>query len=189
MLTHAGLLSLLSTSRSRSIVARGRFLNRLLLCRPETPPPPLELLEQAEDSDRISELDERALAEYRTTNPDCAGCHQGIDPWGIAFERYDRLERWRDEAEAATAVDLDGRVADVDGAIDLSRLLAHSETVAACVVDQYLANAFGGPINGAPATRAGLAGRFAGNNLDLIDLVRAIATSVPFRKRTREAAP
>ena len=27
----------------------------------------------------------------------CKSCHVKIDPWGIAFENYDALGRWRDE--------------------------------------------------------------------------------------------
>lgn len=187
VLTHAGLLSLLSSPKRRSIVSRGRYINQLLVCQPDPPPPPLELLEQAADD--IRGLDERELAEYRTTNPDCAGCHQGIDPWGIALDRYNRLGQWRPDGDANTAVEIDGRVEAVAGARELARLLIDSDTVAACVVDQYVAQAFGGPLIGAPTTRRRLIERFATSGLDLVDLVRAIATSVAFRKRVREAAP
>ncbi len=29
----------------------------------------------------------------------CLSCHQKIDPWGIAFENYDALGRWRDKID------------------------------------------------------------------------------------------
>ena len=34
----------------------------------------------------------------------CLSCHQKIDPWGIAFENYDALGRWRDQ--------IDGKIVD-----------------------------------------------------------------------------
>ena len=29
----------------------------------------------------------------------CLSCHQKIDPWGIVFENYDALGRWRDQID------------------------------------------------------------------------------------------
>lgn len=36
------------------------------------------------------------MANHRD-DPACASCHKKIDPWGIAFENYDALGRWRNE--------------------------------------------------------------------------------------------
>ena len=32
----------------------------------------------------------------------CLSCHQKIDPWGIAFENYDAMGRWRDQIDGKT---------------------------------------------------------------------------------------
>jgi hypothetical protein len=187
VLTQAGILTLLSTAAARSIVQRGLFVNRLFVCYPEPPPPPLELLAEAREVDMIDELDERELADYRAARADCAGCHHRVDPLGIALERYDKLGRWRDEAEATAAVTLGDRATEITGAVELARLLADSDEVAACVVDQYLQHAFGGPLVDAPQTRAAVLARFATTGLDLVEVFRAIAGSPAFRKRWRPA--
>ena len=36
------------------------------------------------------------MADHRD-DPACASCHEKIDPWGIAFENYDALGKWRNE--------------------------------------------------------------------------------------------
>ena len=36
------------------------------------------------------------IADHRN-KPACSSCHAKIDPWGIAFENYDQLGRWRDK--------------------------------------------------------------------------------------------
>ena len=37
--------------------------------------------------------------EDHRNQPACASCHIKIDPWGIAFENYDALGRWRDSID------------------------------------------------------------------------------------------
>ncbi len=35
--------------------------------------------------------------EDHRNDPACMSCHAKIDPWGIAFENFDAVGRWRDE--------------------------------------------------------------------------------------------
>src|SRR3954471_460497 len=43
----------------------------------------------------------QALAFHRTSTA-CMGCHQKIDPWGLAFEEYDAVGNWQRDGVGAT---------------------------------------------------------------------------------------
>ena len=43
-------------------------------------------------------------------DPACSGCHEKIDPWGIALESYDGIGTWREVPEEDLATSLpDGK--------------------------------------------------------------------------------
>jgi hypothetical protein len=42
--------------------------------------------------------------------PDCAGCHEQIDPLGFALENYGATGFWRDEYENGRTVDMQGEL-------------------------------------------------------------------------------
>ena len=188
VLTHAGMLAMLGAGKRRSIVHRGLFVNRLLVCHPEPPPPAIELLEEAREKDGIDDLEERELVDYRAAHPECAGCHQRIDPLGVALEHYDVLGRWRPEARASATITLGDRSIEVTGAVALARQLAESDAVAACVAEQFTQHAFGGSLLEAPLFHRFLLRRFFAADLDLVELLQAMAVSAALRKREREVA-
>jgi hypothetical protein len=50
-------------------------------------------------------LTERQITEKHSTDPNCAGCHIRIDPYGYAMEAYDAIGRHRVKDTAGLAID------------------------------------------------------------------------------------
>ena len=75
---------------------RGIWLLENILHDPPPPPPPaVPEIDLADPRILKMTLKER-MADHRN-DPACASCHEKIDPWGIAFENYDALGKWRSE--------------------------------------------------------------------------------------------
>ena len=67
-------------------------------------------------------LTERQLIERHSSDPGCARCHERIDPFGFALERYDAIGRYRERSEAGEPIETDSRLPDgtqLDGVADL----------------------------------------------------------------------
>ncbi len=111
VLTMASVLATQSGASRTSPVLRGTFvLETLLGWRVPAPPPDVpELPDHAADAG----LSVRELIERHRAVPECARCHDKIDPYGFALERFDALGRWRERD--ANGRPLDTRVALPDG--------------------------------------------------------------------------
>lgn len=98
LMTHASVLSISSTSNRTSPVLRGQFVLENILDTPAPPPPPNipSLLDVHIDSDSLSLREQLAI---HRKEPDCAGCHNLMDPIGLAFQNYDAIGRWRDKVQ------------------------------------------------------------------------------------------
>ncbi|MCC9642667.1 DUF1592 domain-containing protein [Rhodopirellula sp. JC740] len=94
LLTQAGLLAMNSAGADSHPLKRGVWLLESILNDPPPPPPPAVPEIDLADP-RIAEMTliER-MADHRN-HPACMSCHSKIDPWGIAFENYDSVGRWR----------------------------------------------------------------------------------------------
>ncbi len=93
ILTQASVMAMLARSDTTSVVARGLFV-RGLLCMSKVGAPP-DNLEDEITSLLAEDMTERERAEVRAKTPSCAGCHAGIDPFGLLLESYDSLGRHR----------------------------------------------------------------------------------------------
>jgi mono/diheme cytochrome c family protein len=100
VLTHASILTGLSDGRDGHPIKRGMWLLKNLL--DETPPPPPPNVPELDrDAPKAKNLTiPQALALHRS-NTSCMGCHQKIDPWGIAFEEYDAIGNWQRDGKGA----------------------------------------------------------------------------------------
>lgn len=103
LLTQSGLLTLNSDGKDSHPVKRGVWLLTNLLNDPPPAPPPAVPEIDLTDPE-IAKLTLKERIEDHRNHAACRSCHQKIDPWGIAFENYDALGRWRDE--------IDGKVVD-----------------------------------------------------------------------------
>ncbi len=96
LLTQAGLLSMNSDYPDSHPLKRGKWILVSLLNDPPPPPPPA--VPQIDlTNPEIAKMTLKERIEDHRNQPACYACHLKIDPWGIAFENYDALGKWRDK--------------------------------------------------------------------------------------------
>ncbi|QDV26537.1 Planctomycete cytochrome C [Aureliella helgolandensis] len=98
LLTQAGLLAMNSDGVDSHPLKRGVWLLESLLNDPPPPPPPAVPEIDLADPE-IAKLSLKERIEDHRNHAACMSCHAKIDPWGIAFENYDALGRWRDDID------------------------------------------------------------------------------------------
>jgi len=188
ILTQGSVLAALATPARESIILRGVFVHRNLLCTPELGRPPFSTI--ADLAGFTGKLSESQFAHYRAANTYCSTCHRIIDPPGRALEHYDSIGRWRDTDELGIAVEddttfeIDGHRVDVRGGIELGRALADSDQVARCAVQRLTEHAFGRKLDRANIDYVLF--KFEEADRELVQLFRAIALSPAFRERRVE---
>lgn len=141
ILTSPGVLAVTAPFDGTSPVERGVFVLEQILCS-EMPPPPADVDIVPPPPDPNLTTRERWAAH--TENPECAGCHQIIDPIGFAFEDFDGIGRHRSEENGAP-IDAVGGVpligvenGSVTGGAALARVVAGSDELKACAARQWL---------------------------------------------------
>ena len=98
LLTQPGLLAMNSSFPDSHPLKRGKWLLVSLLNDPPPPPPPaVPQIDLA--NPEIAKMTLKERIEDHRNHPACMACHVKIDPWGIAFENYDAVGRWRDEVK------------------------------------------------------------------------------------------
>ena len=187
---HAGVLTqgafLASRARSygSSPIHRGLFVRSALLCH-SIPGPDTSLEIQVPDPDPTATT--REMIEQHRADPACAGCHDLIDPPGLAFEHFDGIGRFRtlddglpvDASVELTATDVNGPY---DGAGELADGLVQSDLVRACFATQWFRFAHGRREGAGDTCEIDVAaGVFADESLDMEALVLATVLSPAFR--------
>lgn len=165
---------------------RGVFvLERLLCARPPDPPPDADTtVPEPPDEGTYTN---RELFEMRTADASCQGCHVQIDGIGFAFEHYDAVGRFRTQ-DNGLPVDATGQVVrfediqgSFDGAIELSEILAGSQTARHCVTETWFSYAQGREaIEADDCSLTELDDVMAESGGDIRELLVAIATSHAF---------
>ncbi|MCY2976707.1 MAG: DUF1592 domain-containing protein [Planctomycetota bacterium] len=97
VLTQASILSATSNGTTTSPVVRGVWLLERLLGTPAPPPPPD--VPPIEPDIRGASTIQEQLAKHRNI-AQCAGCHEKIDPYGMAMENFDVIGGWRENYRA-----------------------------------------------------------------------------------------
>jgi len=94
LLTQAGVLLAGSDGDRTKPVSRGVYVLEVLFNDPPQPPPPnAGEIEPNIEGENLT-VRERLLKHQQIET--CAACHRGIDPYGLAWENYDVIGRWRD---------------------------------------------------------------------------------------------
>ncbi len=108
----ATLLSTSATDRT-SPVYRGEWILDVLFNRPPPPPPAdAPALSPLSDLPGQTVTMRQRLAIHRA-NPNCAVCHDQMDPLGFSLEEFDAVGRFRSVHSDGTAIDCLGEVAGV----------------------------------------------------------------------------
>jgi mono/diheme cytochrome c family protein len=93
VLTHASILTVTSNPTRTSPVKRGKWILDNILNTPPPPPPP-DVPELEEQKGELKGSLRQRMEQHRA-NPNCATCHQRMDPLGFGFENFDGIGKWR----------------------------------------------------------------------------------------------
>ncbi len=123
LLGQGSLLTVTSAPNRTSPVTRGAWiLENLLGSPPPLPPPNVPAFPESKTGQGVAEEAASVrdkMIQHRKNQP-CAGCHQIMDPIGLALENFDGVGRWR-TAESGITIDASGRLVDgtpIDGAAE-----------------------------------------------------------------------
>lgn len=169
-----------------SPVLRGRWILESLIG-DEVPPPPPNVPALVEPGEQVKSASLRQQLEEHRKNPDCAACHNRMDPLGFGLENFDALGRWRTQ-ENGLAIDASGTLPSGEsfsGPAQLRKIvLSKKDKVMKHLVRKMVGYAYGRQLNkfdrcvieeGYRALQA--------NEFRPSSLVSTIATSFPFRHR------
>ena len=140
------LLGTRTNSVRTSIEQRGTWVLRRLLCE-HLPEPPDNVSEQQEQllEPLGGNPTRREIAEIRSAEPSCGGCHQTIDPIGLGLENFDLVGKWREGIDGAP-IDATGNLPGVgsfDGGVELSDALRDDPRFGQCLAKTFLTFALG----------------------------------------------
>jgi hypothetical protein len=191
LLTLGAVVGMHAHSNESSPVRRGVFVRQRLLCQ-TLPPPPANLNIVPPGLDAT--LTTRARFKKHSSDPQCAACHQFIDPLGFGFERYDGVGAYRDK-EAGMAIDASGDVrgmealtadtsAPFDGPLQLAGLVAASPNAQACLPRQLFRYARGGETASDACAVKKLQGLFSGGSQNIRQLLIEAVKQKSFLSRS-----
>lgn len=190
LLGQVSFLALQSHADKTSAVLRGRFVRERLMCsKVPDPPPNLNTAIPPPTADNPT-LRDRVFDHFQ--NPSCRGCHQMMDPIGLAFEHFDALGRFRtqepftDEAGQVTyhVISTEGSLAGLpyDDAAGLAQILHDHPDVPNCLVRTMYRYATGHvEITSETRQMRALEAAFRASGYDVLDLMHAMATSLGFQ--------
>jgi hypothetical protein len=152
LLTQANFLTVHSQRDRTSPTRRGKWVSENLLC-VVIPPPPPKIPELVPNDVAMPTSTRERLEAHRRKGSTCNGCHQYMDPLGLAFEHYDAVGRYR-ETDLGAAIDASGEVPTTavpfDGALSLASALKSDPRFADCMLRKFLTYALGRGLNLAP---------------------------------------
>jgi len=184
LLTTAALLMSQSDPGRTNVPRRGNFVASAILGTAPPPPPP-DVPELPEDEESVATQTLRERLEIHRANPQCASCHDKIDPLGFALENYDAIGRWRD-LEVGKPIDASGELPDgsrFSGPTQWKAILVgRQEELTRVLTEQLLIYALGRGLvldDECVIEAAVVAARE--NEYRLSAILRTIVTSYPFR--------
>jgi hypothetical protein len=144
VLTQASILTITSNPTRTSPVNRGKWILEQILGAPPPPPPPnVEALPEGDDAKLTGSLRQRM--ELHRSKPECATCHNKMDPIGFAFENFDAIGRFRDN-DNGFPIDPSGTLPtgqDISGPQGLIEILKTQETFIRSLSEKMLTYALG----------------------------------------------
>jgi hypothetical protein len=172
-----------------SPVLRGKWVMEAMLGVPPAPPPPNAGKLPADDR-QLTGLTFRQRLEEHRKRPECATCHNRLDPLGFGLENFDPIGRWR-TTQADQPIDASGVLTTgekFDGPSELKKaLLAHKEDFIRNLTEKMLAYALGRGLEyyDQPIVQQ-IADDLSKNDYSSARLVIDIAQSYPFGNRRSE---
>lgn len=190
LLGQGAILMLNSNPTRTSPTKRGKWILEQVLGTPPPPPPPgVDELKPKRADGAVLTL--RQQMEEHRKNPDCAGCHSRMDPMGFSLENYDAIGRWRYRDEKDVDIDPSGMLPDGEkfsGPQELKAiLLSEKDMFARNLAEKLTVFALGrGVTLRDDCAIDEIAAACKKNDYRISSMIKAIATSDPFRKRRSE---
>jgi len=194
ILTQAGFLTVQAHPDQTSPVLRGKFIRSKLLCQPP-PPPPADVDISPPEVEQGGTARERFSAHLQAGSS-CNGCHQLMDPIGLAFENFDAVGQYR-TLDNGKAVDASGQIVaasdpslggNFTGVRELATKLAGSEQVRDCLATQWFRFSAGRDEGELDAcSLATLQDTFSSSGGDLVELIVGATQTDAFRYRAPTA--
>lgn len=193
ILSHPSVMTVHSTSKESSPIARGSMILDNLLCI-HIELPDIEIPELPEPTPGQSKRERLAA---HNSEPACAACHQFIDPIGFSFEALDAIGQYQSE-------DAEGRPIDDQGALSvgspsdgpatgvqaLSERIMQTPDFTECFVRQWMRLGFGRPATQEDAcVLERLTESFVDANHDMRTLITELAMSPSFSGLPEEPRP
>jgi hypothetical protein len=185
--THGSVLTVTSQPRRTSPVKRGKWALDQLLCI-DIPPPPAGVEGMLDQPGGPTGTLRERLAQHRA-NPECATCHDYLDPIGLGLEHYDAIGAWRTH-DAGEPVDASGRFPDgrsFDGARQMAALVKADPNTPRCIAERLLVYALGRGLEPEDDVHLdAITAQWAAGGYEFRNLLVAVAQSEPFRMRRGE---
>jgi hypothetical protein len=194
LLGQGSFLTITSAPNRTSPVTRGSWiLENLLGSPPPSPPPNVPPLPENTSGQGVAVVATSVrdrMTQHRANQP-CKGCHQLMDPIGLALENFDGIGRWR-MVDSGTKIDASGQLVDgtsIDSVETLrNALLSRGDAFVQNMTQKLLMYAVGRASHyyDMPVIRA--ITREAGRNgYKFSSLVLGIVNSDPFQMRVKRA--
>lgn len=126
-----------------SMVKRGKWVLKNLLC--TTPPPPPPNIPPLDAQSHAAGLPQRKRMEMHRADPSCYSCHANMDPIGAALEKFDAVSLWREQDNGA-AIDATGTLVSgerFDGPEELAKVIEQRPEFPQCVAEKIATYALG----------------------------------------------
>jgi len=191
LLSHVSLMAINAHPGRSSATLRGKFVREVLLCQTIPDPPANVDFSIVENTDGELRTARERLGEH-VTNDACAGCHQLMDPIGLAFENFDAIGAFRMQ-ENGVDIDASGNLdgQSYNDAIGMGQALHDHEALGPCMTRNLYRSAVGRkPVSGEQALLTFLDESFASSGYRWGSLIGALVLSDGFLTASgqREAA-
>jgi mono/diheme cytochrome c family protein len=188
ILTHASILTITSNPTRTSPVKRGKWVLENILGTPPPPPPP-DVPELKDEKVLAGTLRQRM--EQHRANPNCAICHQRMDPIGFGFENFDGIGAWR-EKDGKSPIDPSGELVtgeSFEGPAELRNILLKGKKsdFIRCLSEKMLTYGLGRGLEYYDRCALDQISKdLAKKNYRFSELITAIVKSTPFQMRRGE---
>ena len=143
VLTHASILTISSNPTRTSPVKRGKWVLDNLLGTPPPPPPPD--VPDLKDGKELTGTVRQKMEQHRA-NPNCASCHERMDPIGFGLENFNGIGAWRDK-DGGLPLDTSGKLPNgmkFSGPAELRKILHEQRDLFVhCLTEKMLTYALG----------------------------------------------
>ncbi|WP_438031599.1 DUF1592 domain-containing protein [Sorangium sp. So ce204] len=189
-LTLPAFLTLSSRADRTSPTSRAKTILEQLFCAPMVPPANVDIPELgAADGEEGGVTNVRKELEKHRASPDCAGCHDVLDPIGLSLEHFDPIGAYRTQYPNGDPIDATG-VYEGEAFEDISGLvpaLVEAARSGTCPSEQVFSYALRRRPSAGDRTRIKeIAARWGGGTI--ADLVKQVVTSEAFRLRAKDKA-